>query len=484
MKTKVNAITNYIKNNISFLCISILVIAAIYEIGRVDVASYQVFKDGLFFKGSILLLVAVMIIRKVKLLNIPIIATALTWTALVTNYLYDHNNDWGEQWREYLILKAIAYGLMLLIVVNMIQTKSISKARVKSPFFWIVLITFCGAYALEPAHTLPILCPILILYLTPIEKEVWHKIEISVAIGVVLAFTVFMIQSLVQANDNYIGGRWYGLAGIAQNGAIAALAFSCLLFLLFYNIRVLKKWYITVPILLECVFCLYILSRVWSRSGIMAAAFVIVIFALLTVINTKKRRAIFFSTLAVLGLVLAVAGTTMVAKIDAEGGKVPNFLRGMRPIAAFFDETIELEAPESLQGSGRFWIIMDQMTSGRVSIWSAGVKQATLLGKNDISVSFGEYFYDHMHNSFMDWIVRYGWIVGILLNVWFVMLYVKAVWRAKNPGDSFLLFSTSFFLAYAMFDIQGWIVCPGFLLLLLQKPLLTAQEKEELPCEQ
>ena len=315
MKAKVNTVINYIKTNISFLCISILTIVAMYEIGRVDVASYQVYKDGLFFKGAILLLLAVMVIRKIKLFNIPIIATALTWSALVTNYLYDHNNDWGHVWREYLILKAIAYGLILLIIIDMIQTKSISKAKIKSPFFWIALISFCGAYALEPTYTLSIICPILILYLTPISKEVWQKIEISIAIGVVFSFTTFMIQSLIQANDNYIGKRWYGLSGIAQNGAITALAFSCLLFLLFWNIRVLKKWYITVAILLECIFCLYILSRVWSRSGIMATVFVTIVFALLTFINTKKRRIIFFSTLAVLCLALTIVGITIVTKI-------------------------------------------------------------------------------------------------------------------------------------------------------------------------
>ena len=99
--------------------------------------------DSLYFKGSICLLLAVMVIRKIKVFSIPIISVVLTWTALVANYLYDHNSDWGHEWREYLILKAIAYGFMLLILVDMIQTKSVAKAKVKSPFFWIALVTFC-----------------------------------------------------------------------------------------------------------------------------------------------------------------------------------------------------------------------------------------------------------------------------------------------------------------------------------------------------
>ncbi len=87
-------------------------------------------------------------------------------------------------------------------------------------------------------------------------------------------------------------------------------------------------------------------------------------------------------------------------------------------------KTLNSESKTGLFLDGTVKNAYDHLSSSRLGIWYIGVKQINFFGNSDTAVTVpnGE-FYAHTHNTYLDIFLRFGWIGGCIIILWFFVCF-------------------------------------------------------------
>ena len=117
---------------------------------------------------------------------------------------------------------------------------------------------------------------------------------------------------------------------------------------------------------------------------------------------------------------------------------------------------------------------LDYFSSYRLGLWHMGILQAKLIGPTELGITLPNgYYFAHVHNTYIDWILRLGWIGGLCVIAWFVIYMVTAI-RKYLSGEKEAIYSLlwiGFSLGFFMVERELWASIPVFMLLMLLYPL-------------
>lgn len=460
-------------------------------------SSYQTFKDYFYYRAVVFFLVALILIRRVSLLNIPVLTTAAVYTIASVKYFVGHYTvaAYGIENQNAAVAKCTAWGLFLIILVDIIRTgnKTSYNKRNKN-FALITLVAFSLALAMGFQHSLCLICPFAALYLTPISKKKWIWFVECFTVAYYGAFVWVMTKSLITIPPYSVtSDRWY-YNGIFRDswpgGIFCAGAFACVVywFIKFWTAdkrNVFRNMIIVGVCTLAMVYPVYATLIIASRSaeaGILGC----VLFGYVFVTskpenNIWKKRGIGVLTTILVAAVCAIVFLRLLINVDADSVALP---QGM--LRNYFVRLVDM-AKRTFTGEGAydyfpkgsFLSAIDELSSSRLCILVESIKNVSFFGSEQVLVLVGkEYF--HPHNTYVTWLLMYGWLGGASMNIWFFSFLVKSIKGVmKRELICLFPFLWGVLLTFAMLtQFLPWVYPAAFVLFFVQYPLLIEQAEE------
>lgn len=447
-------------------------------------APYQTFKDCFYYKGIALFLAVLILMRRVSFLNLPVLATIAVYVAASVNHFTAATYE--AELRNAMISKCVAWGLFLIILVDVIRTgKSTRFHKENKVFVCMAMIAFSGALAMSLQSSLCLFCPFVALYLTPISKKKWIWFTDCLTAAYYGAFVWVMTKSLITipyAGENIRNGYYYGFFQSPWSvGVFCAGAFACVTywFVKFWNAekREPLKW---IPCLMAMAFPVYTTLIAASRSaeiGIMGCALFAFLFATSKAKKSWKKRGIGVLVAALVVITCGILLLWFLSNVDVDPMETGQFARWKRVAKRMF--AAEPKATDYFQSP--FLTAMDALMSSRLQLLVEAVKNVPLFGRGDMSVVIGEIDYGHPHNTYAAWLLMYGWLGGIPMIVWFFGFLVRSI-RGVLKRELIYLFPLLWggFLAFAILpEFLPWMYPAAFILFYAQYPLLVEQAEDD-----
>lgn len=450
-------------------------------------AHYQIHIHTYYFKASCIFCFIIILMRRINVKNWRLYAGASGYIGYAVFYLVTHNNDYGPEYREYLIWQFILRALILIILLDAFNKKETTHLEKKNLIYvvlFIVSVVFCTALYYDAM--LHVLVPAIALFITPITEEVWKRFLICFSCGYYFIFVIAIVQSVIEnphmRDVRYYFGNFgtpYGAAAVTMGGLISALY-------LFDIIREKKiKWMMVISIL-SMVFPCVMIFIIGSRSIQLAS--IVMMFLYFFMDNRKaekkvklRRRVMLIALgcIAVLGLIMVV----LVFKTNiSDAGEKLSFIGNevIRNKLTYYVSRInglrDTKSYGLIFADGDKINILDHFTAERISIWYLYSKQITLWG-NAIIVPVEEY---GPHSIYVYQLVKFGWICGFLSLASFFAAIITAGKRLNANRKVYLipfLWMVYYLIAgigetpFAEFDIAVFFM-------VFQYPLLFQLKKE------
>ena len=429
-----------------------------------------------FYWSCIFLFVIILFFRRTKWYKARIIIPAVVAALTATYYLIINNSGWGPVYRAQLISKYLAYILAMIFVMDVIYSGKKTLPLIKKPFFIFTFLVFCVALILKPMETEYVIFPMLALYLTPIDKVNWKRLMLGISIGIYFSFVMCITYSLRVAPDNYSETRYVGsFYTLSTSGLLCGTAILSVTFLIFECWKYEKMRMYLVPALCGLyIYPVIMLLKIDSRTSELGIIFLLIFIFIF--INKRKSREI-AARAGISLLVGALCISLLVSLSKNVDEDSPYLFRRMNKL-------ISVNNGESVYSLGiipkdnAFMNAFDAFSSGRISIWIVGMRQVTWFGNNEVRVVYEDILdLENIHNTFLDYYVRYGWIGGTLLIMWFFWFLIKAVIavRKGNKGLLYPLLWMAYCFGFFIFTSQPWERPMSFMLLLFQYPFLVKQ---------
>lgn len=461
-------------------------------------SSYQTFKDYFYYRAVVFFLVALIMIRKVAFLNIPVLVTAAVYTIASVKYFVGHYTvaAYGIDNQNATVAKCMAWGLFLIILVDIIRTGNKPGYNKQNKNFSIItLIAFSLALAMGFQHSLCLICPFAALYLTPISKKQWIWFVECFTIAYYGAFVWMMTKSLITMPPYTIAAEGYYYNGIFRDtwpgGIFCAGAFACVMywFLKFWNAdkrnvyrNMLKVGVCTLAMVFPVYTALLISSRS-AEAGILGTVLFSYIFAgSRPEKNNWKKRGIIAMTAILIAAVCVIVFLRILLNVDVASVELPqgvlrsHFLRWV--VVAKRTFTGQWSAWEFFP-KGSFLSAIDELSSYRLSILVQTLKNVSFFGSEQVLVLVGKMYF-HPHNTYAAWLLMYGWLGGVPMIIWFFYFLVKSVQGVLKRELIYLFpFLWGTLLAFAMLtQFLPWLYPAAFILFFVQYPLLIEQEDD------
>lgn len=466
-----------------------------YALNKANCQPFQLLIDSWFYAACSLLLAGVLIMRFKSANNKwAHIVVACAYYGYAINYLITHNDDYGYQYRNYLIFQFISRGLFLLILVDVIFSKEL--VRINSQNRWYVMICTVAvgiAIALNYVSAVFILFPLGGLLLTNISATKWNKLMLSLSAGYYSMWAALMTKSLIQHPYGDTGRYYAGNFGAPTSAALITVgAFVSAIYLL----EGLLKWSIddckrtikTVAICVVAACLLYAciaISMIGIRSGQLAVIVTTFIYILLYNNNTApekiRKRRIWMLTVAG-GIVAAfIILAIILAHVSIDWDGLAQMMPGtfLKNKVSFLGIQIEsLNHRSSYAGvipEGSVWNAIDRLSADRISIWCEHIKHMNLWGTEDIAVLYG----NGPHSVYI-WILRkFGWIGGIPLCSCLVISGIISARRVSQRESEYMcsLLWIIAFLSFGLTDQIPWQYSMGLFFLIMQYPLIIEMDK-------
>lgn len=449
---------------------------------------YQTFRDFYFSKAVSFFLIFILIERKVNLLSKPIFITSITYIGIyfrhfsVNTYELEYKADLQAQWW--------AWGLFLLVMVDIIKTGKRTTFNCKNKIFCVIMsIAFMLALVSDINYSLSMVCPFLALYTTPISKKRWEQIIDCFTIGYYIAFAKIMTISLIQVPYDIKEGlfKYYGIfLNIATGGMLCAGAFVCALY--WFIKIIMKKRHVAMGVflcLLAMFYSLFATTLFASRTaelGIVCAMLCSLIF-LSRKLEGKywvKRCGVAFACGSA-GLILLLGVMYIVSEVGYDTIMRISNIYVRTKVVYLWDvasRMLSFQSRYSYFENGTILCAIDEASSFRLTTAIGGMQQVTWWGNRNMTFSICDMTYMYPHNNYVTWMMMYGWIGGIPMIIWFFTSFVTATKRViqKDYSSLFSFLWTSFLLMLMLAETVLWIYPVAFVLLMVQYPLLVGQE--------
>lgn len=470
----------------TILCLYLLM-KVCTKLAYCSAASYQTFKDYYYYTAVAFFLVVLILIRRVSFLNAPILATMAVYTAASVKYFIAAAYE--VELRNAELAKCVAWGLFLIILVDIIRTgKRTRFNRQNRVFSLITLIAFSCALGLGFQISLCIFCPFVAFYLTPISKKQWIWFVDCFTIAYYGAFVWVITKSLIAVPYKAELIYYFGIFASPWTGGIfCAGAFVCVMywFLKFWTAD--KRNVVNVSVcILAMVFPVYTTLIFASRSaqlGILGCVlFVFVFAASKPEKNTWKKRGIGVMAVTAVAAIGAILLLRLLLNVDTDSIDVSkgmlqsHFMR----LVSVARRTFAGEGAHNFFPEGSILAAIDALSSDRLCILTQTLKNVSFFGSEQLSVLVGEIYY-HPHNTYATWLMMYGWLGGIPVIIWFFSFLVKSVKGVLKREAAYLFpFLWGAFLVFAMLpDFMPWMYPTAFMLFFAQYPLLIEETEED-----
>lgn len=435
-----------IKEMICMIVGVILVMLMIWNFRWIYNAHYQIHIETFYFKASSIFCLIILLMRRINYKNWRLYAGSIGYAGYAVFYLMTHNNDYGPEYREYLIWQFVLRLLMLIIILDSFSKKDITHLEKKNLIYSIsviVAVVFCTA--LYYNAMLHMLVPAIVLFITPISEEKWKRFLICFSCGYYITFVISMAQSFIN-NQHMYAFRYYfgnfespyGAAAITMGGLISALY-------IFEMIRDKKNKFMTIVSVISIIFPCVMILIIGSRSVQLAAFVVVFLYFFMDNRNTEKERKIRKRTMLIVVACLAVIvliAALILFNLDISG----------------MEDKIELVGNEAVRNRLTYYVsrinwlrntksygfvfadgdkinILDHLVSKRISIWYLFMQQVTMRG-NTVLIPVGEY---GPHSIYVYQLVKFGWIGGFLSIISYILGAITAGKRLNDNRRVYLI---------------------------------------------
>lgn len=473
------------KNKISLNCfIELLLLCSfVYSFVYIGISTFQLWKDFCFYICCIVLIIFSMIIRKDKIFSFNNILMGFAFMGFFMLWHLRHFHDWGNEYRLMLVAKQSMYGIFGLSVLNMIKNKEFSALDGDIKWYKFLFLFAAGlTLILGQEYVISALVPLFVWYSTPMTREKWNDFLMKFSLSTYIVFVFIMTRSLLFFH-NVEDGRYVGLFVFpAAAGVLISLAFFAALYISRYLVsKISSKWVKRILTVLIFVYPAIAMILTMNRAALLGLLLAVICGWIFISPKDRSKRALKRGLIVIVAtlfiVVVGVVAIKMFQKTDLthiqemaeEGESWGTYI---------FDRVSKTLSPKSRTGlfkGGTIINAIDALSSTRISIWYLGIKNVRLFGNSDLTVTLpnGD-FVAHVHNTFLDWLLRLGIVGGGFLILWFVSLMVVSVKKLFDFDDTvlFTFLWAVFCLGFFFMERELWTDFSPFMLLILQYPLL------------
>lgn len=397
-------------------------------------ALYQTFKDFYYNISCMALLVILMLVRKEFRPNRWALIPSLAIVAYSINYLYDTRNDWGFEYKRVIFTRHFVYAMIAFFIFSLFFSKKKVEIEWKRTITGILCLTFViFAAVMEYSEAFKILFPIfVILSVGKLSKKELKKQVNIISLAMYSTFFVLMTWSLVTHPEKSTYGRYEGIfffpivTGLLSSiGIIAAIHFVYEFWFKTKEKREEENKWIKIARIGSIFMALYPFAMLFlstNRASWLGTSFVLITYFFYCICKSNKMvKAIAFSLIGIMivggcfGFVWMshnFVATDFIEKHNLEEESSIYYLVCHLPSVRDHSNTAVFEP-------GTVGDALDYMSSDRVGIWVAGLRQVTLLGKNETAVTLPDgCVVGHVHSTLIDWLMRYGLICGTIGIAW------------------------------------------------------------------
>ncbi len=458
----------------------------VYCFTHVGISTLQMFKDIYFYGACCGLILMTLAIKRVNLFTWPKIIFVIACVAGIFLYQYIRRNDWGPHYRDMLIAKHLMLVTFALVIWNIIETRKLVAFSTRNKFFVILFfVAFIVGMILDSASIVDILIPMLAWYQTPMNRSKWKKFIDYLSYSIYIVFAFYMTKSFIVMPDGFQSGRYVGIFIFpAIGGVISTLAIiSGFHIWTIIKGRICKKTIRILTLIVLLVYPLFGFFIIFNRASVLSLAFALLFMFIVSAKDERKKKAakrgiivggiILFLFVGYIVTVKVLQNTDLTAITEylEENGEKP----GMYIISRFIGTVTIEESRTGIFKAGTLLNAFDTMSSTRLSIYYLGVKNIKLFGESELGVVLpnGDEVW-HTHNTYLDWLLRMGYVGGILMILWFFGVTVMAVRRHFEMDESvkYTVLWSAFCIPFCFIERELFTYLPMFLILMLQYPFL------------
>lgn len=416
----------------------VLIAYAIKALTDMDSVPYQVYKDVAICKALIAVVLCIMILRKVRLFNIPSLVSVIAFVPLVVYQVSLHKGS--PDLIQIDIYAGIVQLLVILTLVDLCIYKNIIKMSnlcLYMMVMFILLVMITMYYSFNTLEPVTILVSFGLLYITPLKIEEWENFCLRICDGFILSMIYLDGKSLIFFP--YDGERYYGsFVNIGPYG----MYHCCLLVLVIFGIiYTLKKhgwkhyrFFAGCGCLGFVMFMMYIINTRTLMAGIV---FMLITWFLFLRKDTSAVK-IVIRTAVIVGIValgiFIIWRMSMVAQeryaywksvYEAEGATSFIHYNLFRVYRALVNQEY---AEESMAYyTNPLLSFLDCISSYRIQIWEAFLRETKFSGQNLGGIQVGSYYAYNPHNMYIRSLSRYGFVGGSLYTLILFVGYIRTL---------------------------------------------------------
>lgn len=409
-------------------------------------APFQIYIDTFFFKASCFFCLIVLLLRHINLRNWRLYAGTVGYIGYAVFYLITHNDDYGVVYREFLIWRFVLRCLILIIVLDAFykhENTHLKKDNLLYSVLFIVMSVFCLAIRFDTL--LHFFFPAFVLFITPITESVWKKFLFCFSCGYYMTFFAFMIQSLIESPHMLQGRYYFGNFGSPYGAGVLTMGGLISALYLYEIIKETKNIMLKVFSVLTIIFPCAMAFLIGSRSIQLAAIMVMFLYFFMEEKETakaallqKRRMLIGLGAVIIVGLIVIVVVLNLnVDMVNEKLSTIGNEV--VRNKAMYYVERINGLFNTSTYGvvfeEGAKINILDHFFAERISIWYMNMQRMAVWGNSVIEAVDGY----GPHSIYVYWLVKFGWIGGILFIVTVIVGVITAGARLNTNRRVYLI---------------------------------------------
>ncbi|MGN0401975.1 MAG: hypothetical protein ACI4HQ_06905 [Acetatifactor sp.] len=376
-------------------------------------------------------------------------------------------------------------ALFLTLLVDSVRRVKLRNLRTHYKWlFWFFLYALIVSTIADYRFAIPMLCPVLTLYLSPLTRERWLELTVCASVSYYLVFAYKCMDSLVNYRNNLEVGRLIGSFLTVDNaGMICSGAFVCLLYWVFLTYTKKKNWILFAIEVLLLIPTVGFMLWIDSRAGQFA---VVALFLCFFVFGTNKTtgKGILFRVGILVGLAVLVIfalfaySAYLNRQLDRQIITIADLSYWQIHVYVLTSEVHRI----GYFPVGSILNAIDYFSSCRLRIFVASLTQIGFWGKpfEDIIYST-DFVVTTPHNFYIYWLIRYGILGGLPLLLWFFTILMKSLIVLKRKEVDYY-FSACWVILCSFLFIPTTIIWRSstiLMLLFLQYPFLVGFVEKE-----
>lgn len=461
------------------------------NLGYVSESLYQTHRDYYLGVAISYLLLSVILLQRVKLKNIYMYIFIVIYYFIAMYWLKANEMNWGEELQNVYKMRWLCGGVLGVSMIDAIRYKKVAlfkdRRAIASIAFCIVTIGACIVSGLG-YYTYLLCFPFIFFYLVRIDINDWNRWLYCLTMGYYASFVYTMVKSFTTVT--YTGERYYGIyLNHGLFGIMIGGSFVCALWWLIMSIKKKAPKWVKGLLILPVLFS--IISLVMNGARVGELAVVVTTVVVLCIWGGKSdKKSIMRRTIA-LAIFMCIAVIAMITAfyfikqydIDNLDQIVKNDILREK-IAYWHDRASTMFNEESINGvfeAGSILNAIDRFSSSRLTFFAMYLQQLNSFGHEFLYIEVNGVAFSHPHNTFIYWLFGLGVVVGAVMLLWVLYYMFNSLKLAIKNKDTYMLsfMWVVYFAVASMNETILWPYITGFILLILQYPLLMDMQNQK-----